>query len=107
MTIAEIMAWVMAIFFAAVGVFHMSGVGKTREQFRIWGFPPGFYFVNGLLQLAAGVLMALPSLRLYGFALAGALMLAAAATVIAKKAYSHSIGAFVILALIVTAWRIQ
>ncbi|MNL57359.1 hypothetical protein D3C87_1809150 [compost metagenome] len=75
-----------------------------RDNYQRWGFPEGWHIVNGAVCLAIGVLLLVPSLRPFGFALALLECLAIYATLIWNKDASHLPPSVILLALIALAY---
>jgi hypothetical protein len=88
-----------AIGFAGAGAFNMVGTAATQADFARWGYPRGWWRVTGLLELIAGALIAWPQTRQMGLVLGAAIILAAAATVVRNRDFSHltPIAVFIVL----------
>lgn len=63
-------AWANAAIFAAAGLINFTAVRAVREVYGRWDVAPGFYRPLGLVEIAAAVFLAMPSLRLWGVVLA-------------------------------------
>jgi hypothetical protein len=63
-------AWMNAAIFAAAGLVNLTAVKSVRDVYGRWDVAPGFYRPLGLVELAAAVFLAVPSLRFYGVLLA-------------------------------------
>lgn len=91
------------VFYVVTGVFALGAIinliapGSIREDYTRWGYPNGFRFVTAALEALAVVLILLPSTRLAGLALGGLIMLAAIATLVRTREYSHAIPAAIVL----------
>ena len=100
-----ILAWALAGFFALGAVINILAPGSTAAEYRRWGYPDWFHFVTGALEFATAVLLVLTATRLLGAGLGGAVMLAAAATVIVHGEYVRAAPPVAILVLLVVfAW---
>jgi uncharacterized membrane protein YphA (DoxX/SURF4 family) len=69
-----ILCWVVAIEFLLFAPlkFYPRGIGTWPSylvRFRNWGFPPWFCFIVGAGEIAAGVLLLIPSERFLGAAM--------------------------------------
>jgi len=100
-----ILSWALAGFFALGAVINILAPGSTAAEYRRWGYPDWFHFVTGALEFATAVLLVLTATRLLGAGLGGAVMLAAAATVIVHGEYVRAAPPVAILVLLaVFAW---
>lgn len=77
---AELLFWVLAIFFFYGAVNNFLARGNLRETYRNWGYPAGFHYVTAVLELVAAIFFAIPSTRVLGSALASCIMIAAILT---------------------------
>jgi hypothetical protein len=101
----DILAWALAAFFTLGGVINLLAPGSTAAEYKRWGYPDWFHFVTGALELATAVLLAMTVTRLWGAGLGGAVMVAAAATVVYHREYVHAVPPIVVLMLFaVLAW---
>jgi hypothetical protein len=100
-----LLAWALAAFFASGAVINILAPGSTAAEYRRWGYPDWFHFVTGALELATAVLLAITTTRLLGAGLGGAVMLAAAATVLVHGEYVRAAPLAVILIMLaILAW---
>ena len=51
------LAYLLAAFFCINGVINVIGPKGMRNSFAAWGYPPGFHIANGVIQVAAGMLL--------------------------------------------------
>ena len=63
-------AWMNAAIFAAAGLVNFTAVKSVREVYGRWDVAPGFYRPLGLVEIAAALCLAVPSLRFWGVLLA-------------------------------------
>ena len=63
-------AWTNAAIFAAAGLINFTAVKSVRAVYGRWDVSPGFYRPLGLVEIAAAVCLAVPSLRFWGVLLA-------------------------------------
>ncbi|MEB2848037.1 DoxX family protein [Endobacterium cereale] len=96
---------VITLFFYALGIFFLYGAlnnflarGNLRQTYRQWGYPDGFHYVTAALEFIAAVLLFIPGTRLFGAALAAAIMLAAIATLLKAGLRKQSLMPGVVLA---------
>jgi len=92
-----ILLWVLIVAFGAIGLIHLSGTKAIRDSYAGWGYPPRFYFVTGFLEAAAAILLAMPSVRVWGIALGALICLAAVATLLRHKQWTHLVGPLILL----------
>jgi DoxX-like family len=101
----NVLAWALAAFFTVGAVINVLALGSTAAEYRRWGYPDWFHFVTGALELATAALLALTATRLFGAGLGGAIMVAAAATVIVHREYVHAaLPVLVLVLLAIVAW---
>lgn len=105
----SVLALVLAAFFVVGGIGNILASATILEDYRRWGFPDGFNYVTGTLELIAAVLIAWRPMRVFGAALAAAVMTAAAGTVLFHGEFTHAIAPATVLIVTlvvgVTAWR--
>jgi hypothetical protein len=100
-----ILVWAVAAFFTLGAVINVLAPGSTADEYRRWGYPDWFHFVTGALELATAVLLAVTATRLLGAGLGGAVMLAAAGTVIIHGEYVRAVPPIAVLILLaIVAW---
>jgi hypothetical protein len=95
--------WLAVAAFAGVGLVNAAGRAAQRDSFVRWGYPVWWCRVTGVLELAVAIMIAVPSSRSAGLLLGAAIMVAAAATVVRHREFSHlmPIGIFFALLLLV------
>lgn len=96
------LCWLLAVFFICNGIVNIIGPKGIREGFARWGFPSWFHIANGLLDLVAGVLIALPQTRPFGLGLGILICLGVFATLIRHRELAHlppSVVLFVVVAV--------
>ena len=101
------LAWLLAAFFVVNGVVNIIGPQGMRDGFARWGYPRWFHLLNGVLQLATGVLIAYAPTRLAGLALGALVCLAVFATLIWHREAAHLLpGAVLFGVILVTAFGV-
>ncbi|KJC34054.1 hypothetical protein UB31_38125 [Bradyrhizobium sp. LTSP849] len=99
-----ILVGVLAVVFLLAGMINLSGRGTVKADFVRWGFPAGFHLVCGGLELVGAVLLLVPSTRLLGLALLGAIMVGAIVSLLRhREPVSHLVPAFGIAILLALA----
>jgi hypothetical protein len=92
-----ILLWVLIVALGVIGIIHLSGIKAIRDSYAGWGYPARFYFVTGLLEVVAAISMAMPGSRAWGVALGAAICIAAVATLLRHKQWSHLAGPLILL----------
>jgi uncharacterized membrane protein YphA (DoxX/SURF4 family) len=88
-SLVNVAAWLLALAFTGAGIGNAAGGAAIQAQFQRWGYPAWWNYVTAGLEVFDAVLMVVPAARLFGLALGAAVMLAASATVIWRRAYKH------------------
>jgi uncharacterized membrane protein HdeD (DUF308 family) len=101
---AILLTALLGMAFMANGIVNAIGPTMMRDNYRRWGFPNGWHLVNGAVCLAVGVLLLVPFLRPFGFALALLECLAIYATLIWNRDTSHFVPSVILLALLGIAY---
>jgi len=101
----EVFAWALAAFFVAGSLSNIFAPRSIIEEYVRWGYPHGFHFVTGSLELTTAVLLAWPPTRLWGATLGCTVMCAALGTVIIHGEYAHAAPPLVVAGLtILVGW---
>lgn len=96
----DLLAWTLTAFFLVGGVGNWVGPKNVRADYISWGYPAWFHRVTAVLELLAGILLAMASVRLWGIALGLVIMTAALITLIKHREYKHAIAPSTVLALL-------
>ena len=99
LTIANILARLVAAFFAIGAVTNWTLPGTFRQNYARWGYPGWFHYVTAVLELAVAIFLFFPSTRVAGAALGVAVMAAAIATLLRHREYSRAVVPAVVLML--------
>ena len=85
-----IAAWVLSVLLALLFVFagsqKLMGASEPTQNFAQWGYPAWFRVLIGLIEVAGGIALLVPSLTLYAAGALGAVMFGAIYTHITKAA---------------------
>lgn len=92
------LCWALAAFFVLGAIGNIFASATIIEDYQRWGYPSWFRYVTGVLELSTA-LMLMTSYRLYGAFLGGAIMAAAAGTVVAHGEFSHAFAPLIVLSL--------
>lgn len=101
-------AWLVAAFFVVGGIGNIFISAENAANYMRWGYPDWFHYVTGILELATAGLLAWHPTRLWGAALGGAIMIAAAVTTLVHGEYAHATAPLVVLLLLaLVAWIVR
>ena len=104
----QVLPFALAAFFVVGSLSNIVGPRSIIDEYLKWGYPHGFHFVTGSLELMTAVLLARARTRLWGSALGCTVMLAALATVTLHGEYGHGVAPLVVAALsIVVGFKSQ
>ena len=104
----QVLPFALAAFFVVGSLSNIVAPRPILEEYLKWGYPRGFHFVTGSLELMTAVLLARARTRLWGSALGCTVMLAALATVTLHGEYGHGVAPLVVAALsIVVGFKSQ
>lgn len=95
---ATVLFWALAIFFLYGAINNFLARGNLRETYRRWGYPDGFHLVTASLEFIAAILLAIPSTRLLGAALASCVMIAALGTLLRAGLRRQALAPGIVLA---------
>jgi hypothetical protein len=106
-TIANILAWLVTLFFVVGGVGNWIAPPAVRSDYQRWGYPKWFHYVTALTEFMAAALLFFPDLRLVGAGLGAVVMAAALLTVIRHREYSHAVAPAIVIAFcIAVGWLV-
>lgn len=98
----RVLLWVVSLALAALflfsGINKLAGAEQMVTTFRRWGYPEGFYFLVGLVEVAGALLLLFPRTAALG---ATALIVVMIGAVITHLVYDDAVMALVPLALLV------
>ena len=98
-SVATLLAWLLALAFLSAGVVNAVGSAAIKDEFVRWGYPHWWNLVTGGLEALAAALIALPATRVAGLVLGAAICVAAVATVVHYKDYGRVAPGVVLTAL--------
>jgi hypothetical protein len=101
--VSSVIALVVAIVFALIGLIQLAGPRFVREAYERWHYPQRVRLVTGLLDVAAAALIAMPALRAWGIALAAVLTFGAIVVLLAHRHYLNASLAIGLMAALVPA----
>jgi hypothetical protein len=93
----------MALIFLAGALGNIIGIGSIPDDYRRWGYPAGFRYVTGALELMAAFLMTrrYGGPRTLGLLLGCGIMAAALATLLIHGEVTHALAPALILVVLV------
>jgi hypothetical protein len=90
-------AWTNAAIFAAAGLINFTAVKSVRAVYDRWDVSPGFYRPLGLVELAAAVCLAMPSLRFWGVLLAAPIFFGSVVMLLDHRHYAYAASVVVMM----------
>ena len=104
----SVLAMIVAVLFAVAGVVNLSGLGAVKRDFARWGYPAWFQLLCGALELLSAALLLGQQTRVFGLALAGAIIIGALFTLLRnREPFGHLAPALVFSALIVVTAMVR
>lgn len=101
----SVASYLLAGFFMIGAIVNIFALQNAGEDYARWGYPDGFHYITGLLELiTVGLLVRIAS-RFWGAALGALVMIGATATVVFHGEYAHATAPVVVLLVsIAIAW---
>ena len=96
-------AWTNAAIFAAAGLINLIAAKSVREVYERWDVSPGFYRPLGLVEIAAAVCLAVPSLRFWGVLLAAPIFFGSVVMLLDHRHYVYAASVVVMMSGLVAA----
>ena len=96
-------AWTNAAIFAAAGLINFTAIRSVREVYERWDVSPGFYRPLGLVEIAAAVCLAVPSLRFWGVLLAAPIFFGSVVMLLDHRHYIYAASVVVMMSGLVAA----
>lgn len=95
-----VLAYLLAVFFLVGGIGNIFVSEQIAADYARWGYPDGFHYLTGILELTAAILLVFSvTLRLWGAALGAVVMVAASATLLFHGEYAHVLAPLVVLSV--------
>jgi hypothetical protein len=92
-----------AAIFAAAGLVNVTAARSVREVYERWDLSPGFYRPLGLVEIAAAVCLAVPSLRFWGVLLAAPIFFGSVVMLLDHRHYVYAASVVVMMTGLVAA----
>jgi hypothetical protein len=90
-------AWANAAIFAAAGLINFTAVKGVRTVYDRWDLSPGFYRPLGLVEIAAALCFATPSLRFWGVLLAAPIFFGSVVMLLDHRHYVYAASVVVMM----------
>ena len=90
-------AWANAAIFAAAGLINFTAVRSVRNVYARWDVSPGFYRPLGLIEIAAAVFLAMPSMRFWGVLLAAPIAFGSVVMLLDHRNYVYAASVVVMM----------
>ncbi|VFR54306.1 hypothetical protein BRI6_4547 [plant metagenome] len=104
MSLKLILAFLLAAFFAVGAAVNLLALGGAEQDYARWGYPRGFHFISGTLELLTALLLLRRRTRRWGAVLGAVIMASAGATVVLNGETGRVFAPAVVLVLcVVTA----
>jgi hypothetical protein len=98
-----LVAWSIGTILALAGLMNIAGPRGLRAAYARWEFPTRFHLAVGVLQIAAGIFLAIPDMRVWGIALAGFIIFGAVVTLFNHRRYVFAVPAIMLMAALIPA----
>ena len=102
-SVPAVIALILSGFFALAALINFAAPRFVRETYHRWYFGPAFHWIAGFANLAAAALLAMPVTRLWGVVIAAPVMFVAETMLISHKHYGFAVPGAVVLAALVPA----
>ncbi|MDW3204387.1 MAG: DoxX family protein [Alphaproteobacteria bacterium] len=101
----HVLAVLLSAFFVLGGTLNLFPSAAVLADYKRWGYPAWFHYVTGAMEWSVAVLLLLPATRLVGCVVGGAVMTAAAATLLFHRQFGNALAPFGVLGcLILMVW---
>src|ERR1044072_6267218 len=90
-------AWTNAAIFAAAGLINFTAVKSVRAVYDRWDVSPAFYRTLGLVEIAAALCLAAPSLRFWGVLLAAPIFFGSVVMLLDHRHYAYAASVVVMM----------
>ena len=86
----------LGVVMIGAGLVNFAGPQSVRASFARWGYPAGFHRVTGGLEVVAGLLLLISATSRAGAMVSAVILVAAVATLMRHRDWSHMPGAVVL-----------
>jgi hypothetical protein len=90
-------AWANAAVFAAAGLINFTAIRSVRQVYERWDVAPGFYRPLGLVEIAAALCLAVPSLRVWGLVMAAPIAFGSVVMLLDHRHYLYAASVVVMM----------
>ena len=97
LSIYNSIALVLSGIFALSALVHLASPGFVTRAYERWNFARGVHFIAGIVELMAAAFLASPITRIWGVALAGAVLFSAVVTLLSNRQYAYTMPSVIML----------
>jgi hypothetical protein len=101
--VSNVAALTLSALFLFSGAAHIAGPQRLRAIYRRWHFAGRFRYVAGAAHLLAALFLAVPQTRIWGGAIAAAILFGAVVSLLNHERYFYAVSAMLVMAAIVPA----
>ncbi|NHZ96377.1 DoxX family protein [Massilia sp. CCM 8734] len=98
-----LLKWVLIAFFVCAGLLNVFATAPLLAQYRRWGYPGWMHDATGLLELSSAFFQARRMTHTAGIALGGAVMAAAALTLVIQQEWLHALFPMLVFLALITS----
>ena len=102
-SLSQASRYIIVFAFGATAAAHLAGLPIVRRAYREAGFPTGFHYVVGLLELLTAIFIAMEVTLIWGDLLATGLILAHAVSLWGRRRFAWSSFTLALLVMLVFA----
>jgi hypothetical protein len=102
-SIPVLATWANVAIFAVAGLVNFTAVKSVREVYERWDVASGFYRPLGLVEIAAAICLAVPSLRFWGVLLASPIAFGSVVMLLDHRHYVYAASMVVMMSGLLVA----
>jgi hypothetical protein len=95
--IANVIALILATFFALAAALNLSAPGFVRRVYERWAFARGFYYVVGLAQALTALFLTVPETRIWGGILGAMILFVTVVSLLNHRKYFYAVPAILLM----------
>jgi hypothetical protein len=97
-------AWLVASAFGLSAILHLAGLRALKDMYERWDYRRNSHRVIGVLNAITAAFLAIPQTRLWGVALAAAILFGAVVALLNRRQYLYAIPGMLLLAALPSAF---